>query len=102
MVASSEVVPVVLPVTRLPGDTRRSPMRPATGARSSVNSRSSVACSTAASRARDRRLGDALGLGALVEGLLGDGALLHELGAAGEVGLGKGEVGLRLLEIALA
>ena len=43
MVASNVVVPVVPPVTRLPGATRRSPMRPDTGARSSVNSRSSVA-----------------------------------------------------------
>ena len=50
---------------------------------------------------RDRGLGDALGLGALVEGLLGDGAFLDELRTAGEVGLGKGEIGLRLLEIAL-
>ena len=49
MVASSVVVPVVPPVTRLPTDTRRSPMRPETGARSSVNSRSSVAWRTAAS-----------------------------------------------------
>ena len=49
MVASRVVVPVVPPVTRLPGDTRRSPMRPDTGARNSVNSRSSMAWRTAAS-----------------------------------------------------
>ena len=46
------------------------------------------------------RLGDALGLGALVERLLGDGAFLDELGAAGEIGLGEGEIGLRLGQIA--
>jgi len=48
MVASKLVFPDVPPVTRLPTDTRRSPMRPDTGARSPVNSRSSVAWRSAA------------------------------------------------------
>ena len=48
---------------------------------------------------RDRRLGDALGLRALVEGLLGDGLVAHELLAAREIGLGEGEVGSRLRQI---
>ena len=78
MVASSVVVPVVPPVTRLPADTRRSPMRPDTGARSSVNSRSSAAWRTAASCAFTDGLGDALGLRALIEGLLGDDGAAHQ------------------------
>ena len=49
MVASSVVFPVTPPVTRLPGDTRRSPMRPEMGARNSVKARSSSVCFTAAS-----------------------------------------------------
>ena len=49
MVASIVVLPPVPPVTRLPGETRRSPMRPLTGARNSVNSMSSSAWRTAAS-----------------------------------------------------
>src|SRR5258706_91464 len=48
IVASRLVFPDVPPVTRLPMDTRRSPIRPATGARSSVNSRSSAAWRSAA------------------------------------------------------
>ena len=43
MVASIVVLPLVPPATRLPADTRRSPIRPETGALSSVNSRSSWA-----------------------------------------------------------
>ena len=49
MVASSVVLPVAPPDTRLPIDTRRSPMRPEIGAFSSVKLRSSSACFTAAS-----------------------------------------------------
>src|ERR1700730_12835152 len=48
IVANKLVFPDVPPVTRLPLDTRRSPMRPDTGARSSVNSRSSAAWRSAA------------------------------------------------------
>ena len=47
MVASSVVLPPVPPVTRFPIETRRSPIRPATGALNSVNCRSSSACRTA-------------------------------------------------------
>ena len=49
----------------------------------------------------DRGFGDALGLGALVEGLLGDGLVAHELRGAREIGLGKGEVGPRLRQVGL-
>ena len=49
MVASSVVPPAVPPDTRLPIDTRRSPMRPEMGAFNSVKLRSSSACFTAAS-----------------------------------------------------
>ena len=41
---------------------------------------------------RHRRLGVALGLRALLEHLLGDGLVAHELLAAREVGLGIGQV----------
>src|SRR6185369_8811599 len=51
MVASIVVVPPEPPVTRLPRETRRSPIRPVMGARNSVNSRSSSAWRTAASLA---------------------------------------------------
>ena len=99
MVASSVVMPVVPPVTRLPGETRRSPIRPVIGARSSVNCRSSSACLTAASCAVDLRLRGAVRLGALIEQLLGDGALAHQRLRALQVGLGEGEIGLRLRQI---
>ena len=46
-----------------------------------------------------RRFGDPLGLGALIEGLLRDGAIAHQLGATIEVGLGKDQVGAGLLEV---
>ena len=48
---------------------------------------------------RDRRRGAALRLRALIEGLLGDGAVAHELLGALEVGFGEGEIGLGLREI---
>ena len=70
MVASSVVVPVVPPVTRLPGDTRRSPMRPDTGARSSVNSRSRLRLPHGRVLGSHVGLRHPLGLRALVEGLL--------------------------------
>ena len=47
----------------------------------------------------DGGLRHALGLLALVEGLLGDGLVVHQLLAAGEIGLGEGEIGARLREI---
>ena len=71
-------------------------MRPATGARNSVNSRSSSACRTAASLAATEAVRRAEGLGALVESLLGDRAVAHELLGAIEIGLGEGEIGLGL------
>src|ERR1039457_7197661 len=71
MVASSVVLPAVPPVTRLPGETRRSPMRPLTGARNSVNWMSSSAWRTAASLLLTARV----------------------------VGLGKGEIGFGLRQI---
>ncbi len=77
-------------------------MRPATGALQLGEFEVEQRLPHRGGQRRHRRLGDALRLGALVERLLGDGALLDELGAAGEVGLGEGEVGLRLLEIGLA
>ena len=87
MVASSVVLPPVPPVTRLPGVTRRSPMRPVIGALSSVNVRSSSAWRTSASFAATDGLRIAKGLGALIEDLLGDGAVAHELLGAREIGL---------------
>ena len=101
MVASIVVVPPAPPVTRLPGETRRSPIRPATGARNSVNSRSSSAWRTAASLAATEAARRAEGLGALVEGLLGQGAVAHELLGAIEIGFGEGEIGLGLRQRAL-
>ena len=47
----------------------------------------------------DAGLGHALGLRALVVDLLGDGVILHQLGAAIEVGLGKGQIGACLRQI---
>ena len=101
MVASSVVVPVVPPVTRLPGDTRRSPIRPETGARSSVNSRSRLAWRTAASCAATDGLGHPLGLRALVEGLLRDGAAAHQALPALQIGFGVSEIGAGLCEVRL-
>ena len=99
MVASSVVVPAVPPVTRLPGVTRRSPMRPATGARSSVNSRSSSACRTAASFAGT----DASALRLACARCSNTCSVMvlsrSELLAAREVGLGEGEVRARQREI---
>ena len=100
MVASSVVLPPVPPVTRLPGETRRSPMRPVTGARSSVNSRSSSAWRTAASLAATEASRVALGLRALIEDLLGDGLVAHQLlRRASDRTSVKAEFGLRLLQI---
>ncbi len=96
MVASRVVVPVVPPVTRLPGETRRSPMRPDTGARSSVNSRSSSACRTAASCAETLASRDALGLRALLERLLRDDIAAEQVLSARQVGLGERQIGLGL------
>ena len=101
MVASNVVVPVVPPVTRLPGDTRRSPMRPETGARSSVNSRSSVGLAHGRLLRRDVGLGHALGLRALIEGLLRDGTAAHQALPALQIGLGVGEIGAGLGEVRL-
>ena len=42
---------------------------------------------------------DALGLLALIEDLLGDRLVAHQLLAAGEIGFGEGEIGARLREI---
>ena len=98
MVASSVVLPLVPPVTRLPGDTRRSPIGPSTGARKSVNSRSSSACRTAASFA----VTDALAmrsLCALLEHLVGDGLVTHERLPARIVGFRESHVRLRLHQI---
>ncbi len=63
--------------SRLPADTRRSPIRPVIGARNaSVNWRSSSACATAASSRRHLALRPTrLRLGALVERLLGNDIL---------------------------
>ena len=47
----------------------------------------------------DRGLGVAERLRALLEGLIGDGLVAHELLAARVVGFGKGEIGLRLHQI---
>ena len=96
MVASKVVLPLVPPVTRLPGATRRSPMRPLIGARNSVNSRSSSAWRSSASAPLTDGLRVAIGLRALLEGLLGDGLFLHQLLAAREIGLGEGQIGFRL------
>src|SRR5205814_7494242 len=48
---------------------------------------------------RHRRLGDALRLRPLVEGLLGDGAIAHEALAASEIRLGESEVGASLRQV---
>ena len=96
MVASRVVVPVVPPVTRLPGETRRSPMRPDTGARSSVNSRSSSACRTAASCAVTLASRDALGLRALLEGLLRYDIAAEQVLSARQIGFGERQIGLGL------
>ena len=47
----------------------------------------------------DGGLRHALGLLALVVGLLGDGLVVHQFLAAREIGLGEGEIGARLREI---
>ena len=47
----------------------------------------------------DGGLGDALGLGALVESLLGDGLVAEQLLAALQIGFGEGEIGARLRQI---
>jgi hypothetical protein len=100
MVASSVVLAPLPPVTRLPTETRRSPMRPSTGARSSEYSlRSSSAEWTIASCAATEASATRLGLLALIEGLLGDGLVVEKLLAAREIGFGEGEVGARLREI---
>src|SRR6202451_4719731 len=49
----------------------------------------------------DGGFGDALGLGALVVSLLGDGLVAEELLAALQVGVGEGEIGARLRQIGL-
>ena len=49
----------------------------------------------------DRGFGDPLGLRALVEGLLGDRLVAHELRGTRQIGLGKCEVGSRLRQIGL-
>ena len=99
MVASNVVLPPVPPVTRLPGDTRRSPMRPSIGARNSVNSRSSSACRTAASVSVTAACALRVGLRALLEDLFGDGLFLHQLLAAREIGFGESQIGFGLRQI---
>ena len=47
----------------------------------------------------DRGLRVAEGLRALLEGLLGDGLVAHQLLAARRVGFGEGQIGLRLRQI---
>ena len=74
-------------------------MRPATGARSSVNSQIELGLPHRRLVGRNRRLARAECLRALVEDLLGDGAVAHQLLGAIEIGLGKGEIGLGLREI---
>jgi hypothetical protein len=73
-------------------------MRPSTGARNSVKLRSSRAWRTAASCASTEARRRAR-LGALVEGLLGDGLVAHQLGGAREIRLGEREVGARLRQV---
>ena len=82
-------------------DTRRSPMRPETGARSSVNSRSSAACSHGGLLRRDCRLRHPLGLRALVEGLLGDHRADGKTLTACEIAFRECEIGPRLREAGL-
>ena len=74
-------------------------MRPATGARNSVNSTSSAAWRTVASFAATDACALRNACVALLEHLLGDGAVAREQPAALEVGFGEGQVGLGLGEI---
>ncbi len=80
-------------------------MRPATGARSSVNSRFEFRLSHRSLRGGDLGLGRALGLHALLVDLLGDGLLADQALRAVEIGhrevergLGARQIGARLLE----
>ncbi len=97
-------VPVVPPVTRLPSETRRSPMRPRTGARSSVNSRSSAAWRTAASCAATAAFATRLAcvrwsrVCRVITVPTKTLAALQIAFGEGEIGLGLREVRLRLIE----
>ena len=101
MVASSVVVPVVPPVTRLPDG--HAPVADASRDRRAQLGELEIERGLAHGRLlrRDGGLGHALGLRALIEGLLRDGAAAHEALPAREIGLGKGEVGAGLREVGL-
>ena len=74
-------------------------MRPPIGALSSVNFHVELGLAQQRLVGGDRRLGGALDLGALLEHLLGNRALLHKLLGACEVAAGKSQVGLGLRHI---
>ena len=76
-------------------------MRPETGARSSVNSRSSAACSHGGLLRGDCRFRHPLGLRALVEGLLGDHRADGKTLSAREIAFRECESGPRLREAGL-
>ena len=99
MVASSVVLPAVPPVTRLPGETRRSPMRPFD--RRAQFGEFDVELGLAHRRlvVVDGGLRVAEGLRALLEDLIGDGLVVHQLLAARIVGLGEREIGFGLRQI---
>ena len=102
MVASSVVAPPAPPVIRLPTATL-------TVADAAVDRRTQFAVLFEIELGRmhhrllrrDGGFGDALGLGALVVSLLGDGLVAEELLAALQVGVGEGEIGARLRQIGL-
>ncbi len=87
MVASSVVLPPAPPVTRLPGG--HAPVADAAGDRRPQLGEFEIELGLAHHRlaCRHRSLGIADCLRALVENLLADGPLAHELLAAREVGL---------------
>ena len=100
MVASIVVVPPAPPVTRLPR--RHAAVADAAGDRRAQLGEFEIELGLPhrglVGRDRSRRCAE--GLGALVEGLLGDGAVAHELLGAFEIGLGEGEIGLGLRQSA--
>ena len=102
MVASSVVVPVVPPVTRLPGDTRRSPMRPGYGRAQLGELEIEGRLPHGGLLGRHVGLRDALGLRALLEGLLADDIAADQALGARQVGLGIGQIGLACARLARA
>ena len=94
------VLPPVPPVTRLPTDTRRSPIRPSTGARSSL-----ILIEIELGGIHHRLLrgnggfGNAFGLRALVVGLVGDASCCATEPGRAQIALGEGQVGARLCKI---